>query len=660
MINKKSLLIINLLVLASCNGVNDSVSVSDNASTSESLNISSNEVSSTSESLNISSNEVSSTSQNSSSSNLESSSSEIITKNEEFERFIDDFFVSYLGNDYLSWNIFTINPSDFGFVDVYDSTPNWYFYSKVTNEDIQDTYNYYKNLDDTLNDFDVNTLTSSQLVSYDGLKEMIAYGLEYYDLKNNYNPLMEFNYIDQFGGEAANVVSYMESYSFWNEQDIKNALSYIKSLPNSFKTYINYCQDRIDASYPLSDYTLNAMINYLNNITNLNGQKFYLIDVMKEKVNACGYLTANEKSKYCTLFEEYINNYLLIAFKNLANGLSQFKGKCSKEGYLASYGEQGKKYYTYLLRNQLGIFNLDMDEYGKYLKETLDKYANELDDITSYIYSEMSDDDYDKFEEYQNGKSVINENDPYKMLDYLKNFSTSIVEPLKTTPTINIKYMDEATAKSSNALAYYTKSALDNYESENITLNGESLKEDYNETLSTLAHEGYPGHLYDYVYSKQQDISSFAKINSNLTSGEGWANYVSYKLFEYISDNSNDEVIKYYCQYYNLNTTYGYLAYTYFDYGIHYLSWSVNDFKNVLQNVGFDSSYAQDLYRLLIEMPGEYAAYGYGMCYFIDIHNQAKDALKNNYNEIEFNKLLLKDGWISLDRISKKVREYIK
>ena len=51
MINKKSLLIINLLVLASWNGVNDSVSVSDNASTSESLNISSNEVSSTSESL---------------------------------------------------------------------------------------------------------------------------------------------------------------------------------------------------------------------------------------------------------------------------------------------------------------------------------------------------------------------------------------------------------------------------------------------------------------------------------------------------------------------------------------------------------------------------------------------------------------------------------
>ena len=627
MTNKKYFLIINLLILASCNNTN-------NPSMEPPLS-------------------------NSSSIETSSSEEEEITKNEEFENFINDFFVEYLGNDYLSWNIFTINPESFGFNSDYSEEPEWYSYSKITENDIKDTYEYYKELDEALNQFDVNELTSSQLVSYEGLKELTAYGLEYYDLKNNYNPLMEFNYIDQFGGEAANVISYMESYSFWKEQDIKNALSYIKSLPDAFKTYITYCQDRVDASYPISDYTLDAMIKYLNDITTLNGQEFYLINVMKEKVNACDYLTINEKNKYCTMFEEYINNYLLIAFKTLENGLHQFIGKCKKEGYLASYGEQGKKYYTYLLRNQLGIYNLDMDAYGKYLEDALDKYGNELDDSISYIYNDMSDDDYSNFEEYEAGKSIINENDPYKMLDYLKNFSTSIVEPLKTTPTISIKYMDDATAKTSNALAYYTKSALDNYENETITLNGSSLKDDYNETLSTLAHEGYPGHLYDYVYSKQQDLSSFAKVNSNLTSGEGWANYVSYKLFEYIDDNTTDEAIKYYCKYYNANTTYSYLAYTYFDYGIHYLTWSVDDFKNALKSTGFDSSFAQELYRLLIEMPGEYAAYGYGMSYFIDIHNQAKETLKNNYNEIEFNKLLLEDGWISLDRISKKVSKYL-
>lgn len=626
MTNKKYFLIINFLILASCNNSNNP-SMEPPLSNNSSIEVSSND--------------------------------EKITKNEEFESFINDFFVEYLGNDYLSWNIFTISPESFGFVDEYDSTPYWYSYSRTTNKDMQDTYNYYKELNEALNQFDVNTLAPSQLVSYDGLKELIAYGLEYYDLKNNYDPLMEFNYIDQFGGEAANVISYMESYSFWKEQDIKNALSYIKSLPSAFKTYITYCQDRIDASYPLSDYTLDGMIKYLNNITNLNGADFYLIDIMKEKVNACDYLTINEKNKYCSMFEEYINDYLLVAFKALANDLNQFKGKCNKEGYLASYGEQGKKYYSYLLRNKIGIYNLDMVEYGKYLENALEKYGKEIDDAMLYISNNMSNKDYSNFEKYESGKSIINETDPYKMLDYLKNFSTNIVEPLKTTPTISIKYMDDATAKSSNALAYYTKSALDNYENETITLNGESLKDNYNETLSTLAHEGYPGHLYDYVYSKQQDISAFAKINSNLTSGEGWANYVSYKLFEYISDSTNDKAIKYYCKYYNANTAYSYLAYTYFDYGIHYLAWNIDEFKDKLYYAGFDKSYAQELYRLLIEMPGEYAAYGYGMSYFIDIHNQAKETLKNNYNEIEFNKLLLEDGWISLDRISKKVSKYL-
>ena len=88
------------------------------------------------------------------------------------------------------------------------------------------------------------------------------------------------------------------------------------------------------------------------------------------------------------------------------------------------------------------------------------------------------------------------------MMEYLRNFAPTIVPELKTTPDINIKYMDDASAKASNAVAYYMKSALDNTSGENITLNGTKLG-DKNDVLGTLAHEGYPGHLYQNVYFKK-------------------------------------------------------------------------------------------------------------------------------------------------------------
>ena len=224
--------------------------------------------------------------------------------------------------------------------------------------------------------------------------------------------------------------------------------------------------------------------------------------------------------------------------------------------------------------------------------------------------------------------------------------------------------MDDSVANVSNAVAYYMKSALDNYSQEVITLNGKQLSSDYNETLSTMAHEGYPGHLYAYVYNKQLDIANVTKIMTSTAHAEGWATYVQLKLFEYIKEHNSfpaeaQEGVALYCDYSYYNQLVGYLLYTYVDYGIHVEGWDTAKIKNVMDSLGFNGDAAGDLYKTLIEMPAGYAAYGYGMSFMLDLHVDAQKSLGALYDEIEFNKVVLSHGWCSLGELEKVVNEYV-
>ena len=86
-----------------------------------------------------------------------------------------------------------------------------------------------------------------------------------------------------------------------------------------------------------------------------------------------------------------------------------------------------------------------------------------------------------------------------------------------------------------------------------------------------------------------------------------------------------------------------------------------NEISKCMDKYGFNSdlSVAQELYNTLIEIPTTYAAYGFGQCYFMDLHNEAKEALGGYYDEIEFNSVIHSRGWCSLGTLEKVVDEYI-
>ena len=135
---------------------------------------------------------------------------------------------------------------------------------------------------------------------------------------------------------------------------------------------------------------------------------------------------------------------------------------------------------------------------------------------------------------------------PEQQVEFLKEFAKTIVPDLQSNPNIVVKEMDIASAKVSNAVAYYMKSALDNTGSEYITLNPVKTKvSSQNDVLGTLAHEGYPGHLYAYIYSKELELSNLATVMTNTGHAEGWATYVEFQLYEYAKTKNSDPNYEY-------------------------------------------------------------------------------------------------------------------
>lgn len=575
--------------------------------------------------------------------------------NAEFSKYLDEFFVEYLEGDQLSVNIFCEHPEDFG-LEHYDA--KWYTYESITDSEIKESVDYFNELLEELHGFDMEKLSDLQLVAYRNIESFINYYLDLYSIDDS--SFMRITYVDQFGGYVADFGTYMEAYSLRGEQEVIDVINYLQSTKEAFPSYLTFISEKASKGYALSDYTINEMRKYLKDIID-EGNDYYLKGILTEKINKVDFLTDEEKKMYVSQVESAVSDAFIPGVEALYDGLDDYLGLLSEDetGYWAVY-DKGKDMYVLALEDLLGISDLDMMEYISTLDTAMTTANEKALAAQKMILNLYKVGSWDEF------MRVINNNPIYKgtpdeMMVYLKEFAKTIVPELKTSPEITIKEMDAASAKVSNAVAYYMKSALDNTQGEYITLNPEKLNEnDLNDVIGTLSHEGYPGHLYAYVYSKELGLSNLSTIMTNTAHGEGWATYVELKLYEYARSLSSDSGFKFVMDYLYANQLSGFLLETRLDAGIHYQGWTVSDVAKYMDKLGYNSDSAQDIYNLLIEMPTNYAAYGYGKLTFYNLHQEAKSILGGFYDEVEFNAMILSKGWTGLEELQNTYDEYMK
>lgn len=585
-------------------------------------------------------------------------------KNEEFNTFLDEFLVSYLYDDFSTWNAFFRHPEKLGFNREDFGDAEWYTYEPNTEEDRTEALAEIAEIKAEFEAFKDQKLSLAQLVSYDFVAEILAELDE--DWAGDLNSGLEnIIYVDSYGGYVGNLNTTVENYVFNGEQEIKDVISYIKSASTAFPSYVTWAQDKITAGYALSNYTIDEMIKFIDEILK-DKENYYLVSFLENKINGLDFLDDTQKADYVSQLDAAFTNDYFPALVTLKEGLEPCKGHVIKqedEGYWAKY-ENGDELYLNKLRSNIGNPDLTIDEYLFYVDKYLKSNSDRINEIIKE-YRAMNSKNQSKFISFIEGTTpFVDISDPDEMVTYLKHFALFLVPEFENDVKVNVKYMDRIQGEQTTTQAYYYSSALDELTEESITLNPVLIGKDLNECLSTMAHEGYPGHLYAHVFAKNSEYHYLDVIMDSTGFAEGWAKYVEYQLKQYILGHndvsqSDRKIMELAMEYLTCNSYAGYLIYCKVDEMAHYEHKSLEEISKYVVDMGYSSDAGLDIYRTVIENPVVYNSYGFGQIYMVDCHNTCKTKLGNLYNEIDFNRVLLEDGQFNLWTINDIMEEYV-
>lgn len=418
-------------------------------------------------------------------------------------------------------------------------------------------------------------------------------------------------------------------YRLDDKADIENYLSILTQIPAYFDGLLLYEQEKAQAGLFMSDLTADRVIKQCAELLDAssleNGTHFLEITFQErlQQLTEKKILTADEAASYESEHNRLLTTLVVPAYDRLADGLTVLKGSGKVTCGLAGH-ENGRDYYRALVRLRTGSYR-DMDEIKQLLARDLRFHYESLLALLT-ANPELKN-------MITETPALLPEMTPEEILADLQ---TEIGEAYPPIPAgrnsapirSTIKYVD-ASLEAYSAPAFYMTPPIDNICNNLICLNARDTEDDL-ALYTTLAHEGYPGHLYQTVYSKRyQEQENILPLGNVLYYGgfvEGWAMYVeldSYNRAIELAAESHPEAAAYY-QVCRLDRQFRLGLYSLLDIAIHYDNASLKDVQKLCYCLGLnDSAGLAALYQYIAEEPCNYLKYYLGYLEILELKKQA-------------------------------------
>lgn len=571
-------------------------------------------------------------------------------KNEEFELFMDDMLIELFAGDQMSINFFFNDYKAYG-IEHQEAAISKYVKSENWEKDQEEL----KVLIDEVKALDELTLSYEQ---EDTLDIVVDY-LEYiYSITERMN-YMGNSFIGSYLGYQSNLPLELAEYKFREEQDIIDFISYLESTLEAFESYYQYTEDQIEYGTATPNYVIDNVISQCEEFVAM-GEDNFLIGIFNDKIDGISFETKQHSvEEYKAMAKAAIVGNMTDAYQYLADNLPNLKDKATIDGGLAQYGEEGLAYYEIQMENVLGVEDFDSEEAMKFLERKVNSVYNEIMDVISNA-QRLSSNEYNKFVAAATGMGPNYSNYTFdELIEYFEEISKQLVPELDEMPEITIKNVPDSLVDSFSPAAYFV-SPIDETRFESIYLNPRYTS-DYNYIFTTLAHEGYPGHLYQNVYSKSLDINDVRKVIRCKGYMEGWATYVEQEAY-YFATNYTSQAQRYALQYNELNNAYGLFINALCDLAIHYKGYNLEEFAAYLSKIlgyEYSTSDAEPIYQQLAEIPTNMSMYAISYAILDELNNLAEDKLGELFDEVAFNKVILDSGAAPFDMVIENVYEYI-
>lgn len=543
-----------------------------------------------------------------------------------FDKFLEEEFVDYVTSDTLTLH-YTLKDSSKYDIKEFEPTLGDFSIEELekNNKDIANTLKQLKS-------FDYYSLSKDQKLTYDILEKYLETEEKSKDFTYYYSILSPTI------GLQANLPITLAEYKFYDKDDIDDYISLIKEVGPYFDNIITYEKEKSKKGLFMSDFAVDDIVEQCTKFIS-SPKDNYLIITFNNKVDSIGSLSAEEKEQYKVENEKVILNSLIPAYENLINEINKLKGTGTNNGGLCNFPD-GDKYYEYLVESTTGS-----DKSVNKMKKTLENRLTNLFAEMNTIINK-SPDVLSVF-----GQNNYESNDPNIILDSLKE---RIKDYYPKAPTTNyeIRYVDKSLEENLSP-AFYLIPPIDDYKSNVVYINNSQV--DNVSLFPTLAHEGYPGHLYQVTYFNSTNPNPIRNTISFGGYTEGWATYAEIQSYE-LANLNNEPLTK-------LSQVYAEITLaipTVIDIGVNYEGWTLKETEEYLTSFGFDSSAAESLYNSVIEEPANYLKYYIGYLEFVELRDKAKDKLGKKFDLKAFNKVVLDVGPAPFSILEDKVDNYIK
>lgn len=545
---------------------------------------------------------------------------------EDFKKFCEQVFIDEITDNTITFNYTLRNKKAYGIDDMEPTLGD------AGMDDMKESILVSENRLASLETFDYSKLTDEQKLIYDIMKTMLKQNLEASDF-------LEYSEcLGPTSGIQAQLPVLLAEYNFYEKKDIDIYLELLKLVPDYFKSICDFQKQKSKDGIFMSDTTAQAIIAQCSDFV-ADRKNNYLITVFNKKLESFEDVTEEEKEVYKDINKEAVTEYVIPAYEELISVLTSLKGTGVNENGLCGF-KKGKKYYEYLVKVKTGS-SRSISEINKMLDDNIKS-------CIKYMSRKITENP-DAYYESQNVKYPYT--DPVKSIEHLRKEVKKDFPELSDDIVYTVKDVDKS-LQDSLSPAFYLTPAIDNYENNVIYIN-KSEKYDLSRLFTTIAHESYPGHLFQNCYFESTEPAPVRSIINVGGYTEGWGTYA--ELYGYhlagIDKKTADILEK--------NTITTLCLYAKADIGVNYLGWDYSKLENYLKNYGFSVSQSRVIFDSMVAEPAGYMPYTLGYLEIDNLKKEAKERLGDDFILKDFHEFILSIGPAPFDVIEDRLRKWI-
>ena len=469
-------------------------------------------------------------------------------------------------------------------------------------------------------------------------------------------------------------------YRFAKRKDIDDYLSLLSQTGDYFQGLLAFEQEKANAGLFMSESSADMLISGCETFLtedSINNGSHFLVDsfvsrLMEFQKNYPELLNEEAFEHYYQENIRILKEDVMPAYQMLAEEMTRLSESASQNSMsgdpgLSAYSDNPeisdssdkaaskKKYYALLVQKSTGSCR-PLEEVQEMLYIQFDTLRAELMNLRKQDADPQIADRHTHPLSVEDILTFLQEDmkeDFPALLSGSPDQSKSLLKRQLPAVSCDIKYISKSLSASS-APAFYLTPPMDAFDKNVIYINPDSSLEGA-ALFTTLAHEGFPGHLYQTVYTRESGIADRKNPLRGILDYpgycEGWALYVELGSYDYAAN------------YYAIDTDIQKTARSLelclcalLDLHIHYYGLTLPQTQSLLAGFGIPADSAENIYSYIEQEPANYLKYYLSYLEILSLKQDAEALWKEEYSDYRFHRFYLDAGPSDFSSLQEKLQ----